>query len=144
MSCIRELTTVAEWKAAFSVMQQLRTSLDEETYLELVEHAYKNEGYHLFAVFEQNEIVSVTGFMPMTTLYNGPSVWVCDLVTDEQHRSKGFGKQLLTFVEEWAADHGYAIVSLSSGLQRKDAHRFYHDKMNFDCSSYVFLKAVDR
>jgi GNAT superfamily N-acetyltransferase len=143
MSVIRELITVTEWKAAFPVMNQLRTDLDEETYLEIVTQATRNENYHLFAVFKGGYIVAVTGFMPMTTLYNGPSVWVCDLVTDKQYRSQGYGGQLLQFIEQWAMNHGYSSVSLSSGLQGNTAHRFYKGKMQFDCSGHVFKKVVE-
>jgi GNAT superfamily N-acetyltransferase len=85
---------------------------------------------------------AVTGFMPMITLYNGRFIWVCDLVTDPDQRSKGYGEALLSYVENWAKDNGYNIVSLSSGLQREAAHRFYEEKMEYDKVSYVFLKKV--
>ncbi|WP_100487957.1 GNAT family N-acetyltransferase [Sporolactobacillus pectinivorans] len=142
MGEIRELANRSDWLNAYPVIHQLRTGLDEETYLELVEQANRNEGYHLFAFFEGDVIVSAVGFMPMTTLYNGPSVWVCDLVTDENQRSKGYGGQLLTFVHTWAEANGYSVVSLSSDLQRKDAHRFYQEKMGYDRVSSVFKKTV--
>ncbi|SFF98112.1 GNAT family N-acetyltransferase [Sporolactobacillus nakayamae] len=143
MSTIRELRTVTEWKAAFPVMNQLRTDLDEETYLELVMQATRNESYHLFAVFEGNYLVAVTGFMPMTTLYSGPSVWVCDLVTDQQYRSQDYGGQLLQFIEQWAMDHGYSSVLLSSESQHESAYHFYMEKMEFDRSGHVFKKVIE-
>jgi len=67
--------------------------------------------------------------MPMITLYSGRFIWVCDLVTEPSERSKGYGKKLLSFVQQWSEENGYKIVSLSSGLQRIDAHRFYEEKM---------------
>lgn len=143
MGEIRELMKQSEWLSAYPVIHQLRTDLDEETYLELVEQSQRNEGYHLFAYFEKEMIVSAVGFMPITTLYHGPSIWVCDLVTDTDQRSKGYGGQLLSFVHNWAAENGYSVVSLSSGLQREDAHRFYQDKMGYDRISYVFKKRID-
>lgn len=143
MSVIRELRTISEWKDAFPVMNQLRTDLDEEIYLEIVTQATRNENYHLFAVFEGDYVVAVTGFISMTTLYNGPSVWVCDLVTDEQHRSQGYGGQLLQFIEQWAMNHGYSSISLSSGLQHKATHHFYKKKMRFDLSEHVFKKIIE-
>jgi GNAT superfamily N-acetyltransferase len=50
-------------------------------------------------------------------------------VTEPSERSKGYGKKLLSFVQQWSEENGYKIVSLSSGLQRIDAHRFYEEKM---------------
>ncbi|APB36129.1 MULTISPECIES: GNAT family N-acetyltransferase [Heyndrickxia] len=135
---IKELTTREEWKAAFPVMKQLRKHLDEENDLQLVEAAAKTSDYKMAAVIDGGNIVAVTGYMPMITLYNGRFIWVYDLVTDEVHRSKGYGARLLAYVEKQASENGYGIVSLSSDLQRKDAHRFYEEKMDYDKVSYVF------
>ncbi|WP_212926433.1 GNAT family N-acetyltransferase [Oceanobacillus sp. J11TS1] len=123
-------------------MHQLRTHLDETSYLDLVKEAVEIDRYHLVALYEGSKIVAVVGFKAMTTLYYGRFVWVCDLVTAEESRSKGYGEQLLTFVHQWAEDHHFSSVALSSGLQRQDAHRFYEDKMAYSKVSYVFKKAL--
>lgn len=138
----KELRTETEILEAYPVMKQLRTHLDEQAYLNIVLDAQQNDSYKLFALVDEDEIVAVTGFKTMITLYNGKFVWVCDLVTDSNHRSKGYGEKLLTFVEEWAKEQNLSLVSLSSGLQRKDAHRFYEEKMEYDKVSYVFLKRL--
>ncbi len=138
----KELTNENEWIEAFTIMKQLRTHLDLATYLELVHEAQKKEHYRMFALFVQDEIAAVIGFMPMTTLYYGRFIWVCDLVTDTGKRSQGYGEKLLQHVEEWAKENGYTCVALSSGLQRGDAHRFYESKMNYDRVSYVFKKGL--
>lgn len=79
---IKELQTQNEILEAFSVMKQLRKHLDEETYLDLVLDAQDNDRYKMFALIDGGEVVAVTGFKPMITLYYGRFVWVCDLVTD--------------------------------------------------------------
>ncbi|MBE3570024.1 MAG: GNAT family N-acetyltransferase [Bacillales bacterium] len=139
---IKELQTEQEILEAFPVMKHLRTHLDENSYLELVKEAQQKEGYRLFALYHHEKIVAVTGFMPMITLYNGRFIWVCDLVTEPSERSKGYGEKLLSFVHQWSEENGYKIVSLSSGLQRIEAHRFYEEKMGYDKVSYVFLKRL--
>ena len=139
---IQELKSKDEMRAAFPVIKQLRTHLDESGYLRLVEEARQKDHYRMFALIENDKIVAVTGFKPMFTLYYGRFIWVCDLVTDESVRSKGYGDQLLAFVEEFARDHGYEAVALSSGLSRSDAHRFYEEKMDYDKVSYVFKKVL--
>lgn len=135
---IKELQLQNEFIEAFSVMKQLRTHLDEDTYLELVLEAKEKDRYKMFALIDGGEIVAVTGFKPMITLYYGRYVWVCDLVTDINKRSKGYGEKLLTFVHEWAKENHYESVSLSSGIHRTDAHRFYENRMAYDKVSYVF------
>ncbi|RTR34038.1 GNAT family N-acetyltransferase [Robertmurraya yapensis] len=139
---IKELKNEKEWKEAFPVMKQLRTHLSIEQFIELVHESTEKESYKIVALYDNDKIVAVTGFMPMITLYNGRFIWVCDLVTDSDHRSKGYGEALLNYVHNWAKENGYDIVSLSSGLQRIDAHRFYEHKMKYDKVSYVFLKKV--
>ncbi len=140
MVLIKELVNKKEWTEAFAIMKQLRTHLNRETYLELVHVAQEKEDYHMFSLYDQDEIAAVIGFMPMTTLYYGRFIWVCDLVTDAGKRSQGYGEKLLDFVETWAKEKGYGTIALSSGLQREDAHRFYEAKMDYDKVSFVLKK----
>jgi GNAT superfamily N-acetyltransferase len=135
---IKELKNKKEWKEAYPIMKQLRTHLDEEQFLELIQEATQKEYYKIAALYDNEKMVAVTGFMPMITLYNGRFIWVCDLVTDSDSRSNGHGEALLNYVHKWSKENGYDIVSLSSGLQRIDAHRFYENKMEYDKVSYVF------
>ncbi|MFD2760616.1 GNAT family N-acetyltransferase [Lentibacillus juripiscarius] len=139
---IKELQSRGEILEAFPVINQLRTHLDKKAYLDLVTEAKERDMYRLFALYDQGEIVAVTGFKPMITLYYGRFVWVCDLVTDENKRSNGYGESLLSYVHEWAKASGYESVALSSGLKRTNAHRFYEEKMNYDKVSFVFKKPL--
>jgi GNAT superfamily N-acetyltransferase len=139
---IKELKNEKEWREAYPVMKQLRTHLDEEEFLQLVQEASQKEYYKIVALYDNGKMVAVTGFMPMITLYNGKFIWVCDLVTDSGCRSKGYGESLLNYVHSWSKENGFDIVSLSSGLQRVDAHRFYENKMDYDKVSYVFFKRL--
>ena len=137
---IRELKTEGEIRSAFSVMKQLRSHLDEEEYIDLVKEAKAIDNYRMYALFENEKMVAVSGFKPMITLYDGRFVWVCDLVTDHDIRSKGHGRKLLDFIHSWAEENNYNRVALSSGLTREAAHRFYEEKMDYDKVSYVFKK----
>ena len=140
---IKEIKTREEIIEAFQVMKQLRTHLNESTYLELVLDAQEKNGYKMFTLVDGSNIVAVIGFKPMITLYYGRFVWICDLVSDKKKRSKGYGEKLLTYVHNWAKENNYENVALSSGLQRTDAHRFYENKMNYDKVSYVFKKNLE-
>jgi len=140
---IKELHSKNEILEAYPVMKQLRAHLDENTYLELVLEAKEIDRYKMFALFDRDKVVAVTGFKPMTTLYYGRFVWVCDLITDHNYRSKGYGDKLLSSVHNWAKENNFESVALSSGLQRTDAHRFYTEKMKYDKVSYVFKASLD-
>ncbi|MEG9296872.1 GNAT family N-acetyltransferase [Mangrovibacillus sp. Mu-81] len=142
MTEIKQLNGEKEWLDGYPILKQLRPHLDESGYLNLIKEASDTDGYKLAALYEEGKIVAVTGFMPMVTLYNGKFIWVCDLVTDAGVRSNGHGKKLLSYVECWAKNNGYDIISLSSGMQRLDAHRFYEDKMDYKKTSYVYVKEL--
>src|SRR5699024_7006423 len=113
-----------------------------KTYIDLVTEAQERDMYRLFALYDQGEIVAIIGFKPMITLYYGRFVWVCDLVTDENKRSNGYGEKLLSYVHQWTKNNGYESVALSSRLKRINAHRFYEEKMDYDKASYVFKKLL--
>lgn len=135
---ITELQTEKDIKEAYPIMSQLRTHLTQAAYLDLVGEAREKDRYHMAALWEGQTMVAVIGFKPMTTLYYGRFVWVCDLVTHAKERSKGYGERLLSYVQSWARDRAYEKVALSSGLERYEAHRFYEEKMGYEKASYVF------
>ncbi|MBL4930376.1 GNAT family N-acetyltransferase [Clostridium paridis] len=141
MESIREILNKEEMLKAFKVMKQLRPHLDEKEYFKLTEDM-KKEGYKLFGLFIEEKIVAITGFIKLTNLYYGKHVWVYDLVTDENERSKKYGETLLSYVAKWAKENDCKVVALSSGLQRVEAHRFYEEKMCFDKTSYTFKKDI--
>lgn len=138
---IQELVSDVQWKKAFSVMKELHTALNDERYWRLTA-VMRKEGYKMFALFENDEIVSIAGVIVLTSLYNGKYLWVHDLITTASKRSQGYGKRLVSFMEQWAKENNCETVALSSGLQRADAHRFYEDKMGFEKTSYVFKKEL--
>jgi len=64
-------------------------------------------------------------------------IWVCDLVTDTNNRSEGYGEKPLSNIHKWTNENKYGRVALSSGLQGTDALRFYANKMGYDKVSYI-------
>ena len=136
---VRELTTEPEWRAAFPVVNQLRDHLTEETYLEQLAEM-REQGYRLFALFDDDRIVSVAGVTPKTNFYNGRHLFVCDLVTRESRRSEGHGTRLMAFVSRWARERDYESVVLESGLWRDDAHRFYEERLEMERYCYTFKR----
>jgi len=73
----------------------------------------------------QDGTVAVTGFRTGENFAWGRFLYVDDLVTLPTHRSKGYGAELLARLKEYAAKQGCLQLHLDSGIQRKEAHRFY-------------------
>ncbi len=139
---IKEMATTKEMLEVFPLISQLRTHLSQDAFIKIARDAQDKEGYRMFALYDGGRIVAAAGIKPSITLYNGYSVWVSDLVTDHESRSRGYGEKLLSFIETWAKEHGYSNVTLSSGVQRLDAHRFYEDKMGYLKTSYYYKKEI--
>jgi len=138
---ILELTTTEQLIQDFPVMQQLRTDLTEKSFLDLL-HEMRKEGYQLFSLIVNNQIVSLAGIGFRTNFYNKSHVYIYDLVTDSSHRSYGYGEKLLSYIHHWSLENGAVYVALESGLQRTDAHRFYEEKLDYDKWCYSFRRTL--
>lgn len=141
LKMIKHLQTKEELLEGFQVLKELRPHLTESTFIEIYENMQK-EGYELYAYVEKEEVVAVTGIIMLTNFYDGRHIYVYDLVTKSTVRSKGYGEKLLRYIEALGKERGCEKVTLSSGLPRVDAHRFYQMKMDYDKASYVFRKEL--
>ncbi|MGD6964396.1 GNAT family N-acetyltransferase [Fictibacillus phosphorivorans] len=137
---VSELTTEKEWIEAFPIMNQLRTHLHLDSYLQLLQEMNK-QGYRLFALYDE-EIVALAGIQMNNNFYHERYVFIHDLITDSSNRSKGYGEKLLHYIHDWARENGAQYVSLESGIQRREAHRFYEEKMHYDKWCYSFRRKL--
>ena len=136
---IKELVNKEQWLEAYPIMNQLRTDLTEQTYLELLEEMME-DGYIMFSLYKDNRIVCLAGVSWRVNFYNKRHVFIYDLVTDHAYRSFGYGDKLLSYIHNWAKERGAEYVALESGIQRTNAHRFYEDKLDYEKWCYSFRK----
>jgi hypothetical protein len=108
----------------FPVMQQLRTHLQEEEFVQRVRKQFA-DGYVLAALEEGGTIRSVAGYRLINNLASGRVLYVDDLVSDSCDRSRGYGGRLLEWLVSQARGESCDTVELDSGVQRYEAHRFY-------------------
>ncbi|MFF2176660.1 GNAT family N-acetyltransferase [Lysinibacillus sp. NPDC058147] len=138
---IKQLKTQQEWKEAYAVMVQLRTELTLEKYLLLLKEMIQ-DGYMLFALYENNNIVAVAGLSWRVNFYSERHIFVYDLVTDGAYRSRGYGEKLLHYLHQWGKENGAHYFALESGVQRTNAHRFYEDRLGYEKWCYSFRKVL--
>ena len=110
--------------AAYEVIAQLRPHIARDECLPRVRRQ-QSQGYRLAIVREGKGVVAAGGFRILESLAWGKFLYVDDLSTDSANRSRGFGKQLLDWLIEYARREGCDQFHLDSGVQRFDAHRFY-------------------
>lgn len=121
---IQIATSDREINACYPVMRELRPHIAEDAFLARVREQEKS-GYRLACVREPAGPVAVAGFRIGENLAWGRFLYVDDLVTLSSHRSRGYGAALLAWLAAYARKEGCAQLHLDSGMQRKDAHRFY-------------------
>jgi GNAT superfamily N-acetyltransferase len=85
-----------------------------------------NDGGHRVWVCESDgRVVGILHAFFRPALDKVPEVMVQALVVEAAKRSKGIGERLMAEAEAFARSFPSASVSLYSGAQRVDAHRFY-------------------
>jgi GNAT superfamily N-acetyltransferase len=122
---IRRVESDEQILSTRSVMLELRPSIEPGDYLPRVRRMMQSDGYRLAAAYEDGVCRAVAGYRFMEMLHCGPLLYVDDLNSEPQQRSKGFGRALLDWLKQEARGRGCAQLQLDSGVHRPRAHRFY-------------------
>ena len=133
---VEELETESEWTAALPILQQLWTDADEE----FVRSWADEDGYRLYGLFvesgsaaqdaadspeREDRLVAVAGMSVQRVVHHARHAWVHDFVVHEDHRGRGYGAELLSFVKSWARDRDCEYVELAVVDGNDDALDFY-------------------
>lgn len=120
----------ARWASALPVLQELRPHLTEQLLAQVLREG-EQQGLRFTAVFAGELCVAVAGWRIIANTSAIRKLYVDDLSTAASERSRGYGRMLLNVLRERAIAAGCASLSLDSGVQRFDAHRFYlRERMN--------------
>ena len=136
MTAIREAKTDDEIRACFTVMAQLRPHLAAEDFVPRVRRQQES-GYRLARLDADGRVTAVAGFRLLENLAWGRFLYVDDLVTDGETRSRGHGERLFAWLIAEAGRNGCGELHLDSGVQRFGAHRFYL-RHGMDITSHHF------
>jgi GNAT superfamily N-acetyltransferase len=128
--------------SVFGVMRELRPHLDELEFKRRYDASHP-EGYRVVAIFDGEECRACAGYRMMTNLVSGYHMYVDDLVTAEQWRSRGYGRLLNKYLVDHAANAGCTSVQLDSATQRREAHRFYF-RQRYTIFSFHFIRPLAR
>ncbi|MDD3764194.1 MAG: GNAT family N-acetyltransferase [Nevskiales bacterium] len=122
------------------VHRQLRPQLPP-AYATALERVFAGGGRMVVAV-DGADVVGVAVYRIFENTVSGRQLYVDDLVTDEHHRSRGVGRHLLTWLQARAQAQACKVLALDSGVQRRDAHRFYF-REGLHIASFSFRKPLD-
>ena len=136
---IREMT-LKELDSIYEVLVQLRPALSFKEFDDLV-YDMREINYKMIGLFECDKLITYAGVAVQTNFYHKRHLYVFDLVTDKEYRSKNYGYEMLDYLEVYAKTAMCKNIVLSSGLERESAHKFYENN-GFSKKSFVFLKEV--
>ena len=131
----------ADIRRCAGVMQQLRPAIGEDEFLARAKRQQAEEKWRLAYLEEGGEVVAVSGFRVLDCMATGKTLYVDDLVTAEDRRSKGHGEKMLGWIEQKAREEGCAVLRLDSGTHRTGAHKFYF-RMGMPIVSFHFMKTL--
>ena len=117
-------STDDEIQACYSVMAELRPHVTPEEFLERIRRQMELANYRLSCVID-GTVKAVAGFRISENLAWGKFLYVDDLVSSSEERSKGYGGLLFDWLVDYARQHNCDQFHLDSGVQRFRAHRFY-------------------
>lgn len=134
---IKIANTEFEILDTFAVMKELRPQLDIRSYVSVIENLMK-DGYRIaYLKDDEGHVVCAGGFRIGEMLHRGKYLYLDDLSTLPEERSKGYGSLLLDFLIDYARKENCDTFHLDSGVTRFGAHRFYLRK-GFDITSHHF------
>lgn len=140
MGEVRLAETDEDIARCFHVMALLRPHLVQAEFAARI-RAQRAQGYCLAYLEDAGEVAAVAGFRVMEVLATGRTLYVDDLVTDEAKRSRGYGKVMLDWLQEYARAAGCETFSLDSGTHRQEAHAFYF-RERMRVTSFHFAKKL--
>ena len=129
-----------EIRRCFPVMSLLRPQLGEHEFVSRVQ-VQQAQGFQLVAAEDGGQVVAVAGLRILEVLATGRTLYVDDLVTDDTRRSRGYGKVMLDWLQDYAREQGCETFSLDSGTHRQEAHAFYF-RERMRVTSFHFAKKL--
>ncbi len=87
------------------------------------------------------EVAGITVFRVLEKTHSGRDLYCDDLVTDETKRSTGVGHALMQYMEAICQQRDCDMLSLDSGAQRQQAHKFYF-REGMTITSFHFNKPL--
>lgn len=136
MAQIELIEDPTEVRPCFSVLSQLRPDMTIDEFTKTTQRLYES-GYRLVSLTDAENVQAVAGFHTGESYAWKKYLYVDDLVTNEGARSKGYGKQLINWIKNYADSISCDQLHLDSGVARHAAHKFYLNN-GFIISSYHF------
>ncbi len=132
--------TVDDFDLAFDYIEKLWTyntydkTVIEKVYREVLEN---ENDFAFFLIDDGIPRGFCHGTFFNTFWLSGQTCYVSSIITDEEHRKKGYGRKLMDYAKKLAEQRNCHAIVLDSGMPRKEAHQFY-EIYGFEKCAYCF------
>jgi GNAT superfamily N-acetyltransferase len=116
--------TDADIESCFPAFSLLRPHIRREEFLPQVRRQ-QTQSYQILALRHEGIVKSAAGFRFAEFLAWGKVLYIDDLTTLSEARSKGYAASLLDWLIDHAKSQGCQAVHLDTGYARHAAHRLY-------------------
>ncbi|KJG01505.1 GNAT family N-acetyltransferase [Photobacterium angustum] len=133
----------SDYESVLDVLLQLRPNYNLDSLSAQIEKQ-QSHGYQVVYVKSSEGILAAAGFNVGEKLSWGKHIYIDDLVTNAQFRSRGVGKVILNWLKTYALEIGCEQIHLDSGVQRFSAHKFYlREGLNIASHHFSMVKLQD-
>ena len=115
---------------------KISNSVMEARFMEMT-----TQNYECAVVYDNENLIGVTGLWFCTRHYSGKSVELDHVIIDENYRNKGLGKEFMMWIECYVREKGYEAIELNTYVQNYPSHKFYYN-LGFEILGYHFLKRI--
>lgn len=117
--------TKLDLERCFPVIKELRPNLTLSDYLSIYELSHENDDYEIVTIEEDGNVLAVMGYRILHDFVRGKHIYIDDLVSTEQARSKGLGAELLVYAERIAKEENCNSLRLCTGFENERGQKFY-------------------
>lgn len=109
--------------------------------LEIRFEEMKHQNYECAVIFDEEELVGVTGLWFCTRHYIGKSVELDHVYIKPECRGKGLGKRFMDWICNYVKNKGYKSMELNTYVQNYPSHKFYYNE-GYEILGYHFLRKI--
>lgn len=122
--------------------QQLNPDMDTELLKSRQVSMFDFENHTCFGCYFNDELVGVLSGWITVRLYSGKQLEIDNVIIDKSMQSKGLGKQILQWIEQWAKVRDCLSVELNTYVHNSRSHKFYFNQ-GYKILGYHFVKKLE-
>lgn len=127
---------------AYEILSDVEPSLSKDRFLSNYKKMLKGD-VKVLGLFDTNKLCTVAVVSIQENEVHGKYLYLYDLVTHKSYRKKGYGKEMLRYIQNLAIYNECTKITLNSGLHRTDEHKFLKSN-GFEMFHYAFIKDLSK